>query len=85
VFGAGSTGNSDTYVPTLTNLFINGPTETAIPVTDVTTLGAFFEPTTYVGAVKDASDTWYRSWTCNSATADFGAGNTGLCTTLPTY
>ena len=39
---------------------------------------------TYIGAVKDSTDTWYRTWTCNSATLDLGTGNTGLCTSLPT-
>ena len=34
--------------------------------------------------VQNAADTWYAGWTCNSATANFGTGNSGLCTTLPT-
>lgn len=85
IFGTGANNNNDAYVPTLTSTFVNGPTEAAIPVFDVTTIDPFFERTTYVGAVRDATDTWYRSWTCNSSTADLGTGNTGLCTTLPTY
>jgi hypothetical protein len=85
IFGTGTNNNTDAYVPTLTGLFINGATETAIPATDPKTFDAFFDTTTYVGAVKDATDTWYRGWTCNSVTADFGTGNTGLCTSLPTY
>jgi hypothetical protein len=87
IFGTGTNNNTDAYVPTLTGGFINGATETAIPAVNAASLFAapFFDATTYVGAVKDASDTWYRGWTCNSATADFGTGNTGLCTSLPTY
>ena len=84
IFGSGSNGNSDTYTPTLTSLFINGATEAAAPAFDTKTVNAFFDTTTYVGAVKDASDTWYQGWTCNSSTAGFGAGNSGLCTSLPT-
>ena len=85
IFGTGANNNNDAYAPTLTGTFINGATEAAIPVFDATTLDPFFDRTTYVGAVRDATDNWYRSWTCNSATADFGTGNTGLCTSLPTY
>jgi hypothetical protein len=32
--------------------------------------------------VKDAADTWYAGWTCNSATANFGTTGTA-CTSLP--
>ena len=85
IFGTGTNNNNDAYVPTLTNLFVNGATETAIVPFDASTLDPFFEKTTYVGAVKDAADSWYKTWTCNSVTADFGTGNTGLCTALPTY
>lgn len=100
IFGAGANNNSVTYTPTLTSTFINGPTETAVtpfPVANLnaasgipTTTGglggqsAFFDAVTYIGAVKDATDTWYRTWTCNSTTLDLGTGNTGLCTSLPT-
>jgi hypothetical protein len=34
-----------------------------------------FTQTNYVGAVRDANDTWYRSWTCDSGYASFGSGN----------
>ena len=85
IFGTGTNNNNDDYTPTLTGGFINGATEAAIPAFDASTLDPFFDRTTYVGAVRDATDTWYRSWTCNSSIADFGTGNTGLCTTLPTY
>ena len=43
----------------------------------------FLQATNYVGAVRDANDTWYRNWTCNSATADFGSSS-GSCSSLPT-
>ena len=90
IFGAGSNNNSDTYTPTLVSMFINGATEAAVPAFDASTLNAapgdpvFFDKTDYIGAVKDATDTWYMGWTCNSSTIDFGAGNSGLCTSLPT-
>ena len=50
--------------------------------TDPKTLDAAFDTTSYVGAVRDANDTWYAGWTCNSATASFGSTSTA-CTTLP--
>jgi hypothetical protein len=77
------TGNNAAFTATLTGTFINGTAETAIPATDPKTLDAAFDTTTYVGAVKDANDKWYATWTCNSATANFGTTGTA-CTTLPT-
>jgi hypothetical protein len=81
IFNAG-TDNRSNYVPSLANLFVNGATETLFKPYDAKTLNAFFDTTAYVGAVRDASDTWYRGWTCNSATADFGA-ESGSCSALP--
>ncbi len=82
LFTSGANNNA-TLVPTLTGLFTNGATETAVPVFNATTLNAFFEAKTYIGAVQNAADTWYAGWTCNSATANFGT-TSGNCTSLPT-
>lgn len=71
------------YTPSLTSLFVNGATETARPATDPKTVDTAFTTTTYVGAVKDSSDTWYAGWTCNSVTASFGSAS-GNCTAIPT-
>ncbi len=84
IFGTGTNGNNDAFAPTFSSLFINGASETAVAAFNPTSLSSFFDAVTYIGAVRDANDTWYRTWTCNSATADFGTGNTGLCTSLPT-
>lgn len=94
IFQAGSNTNA-AFTSTLTNLFINGASETAVPAFDASTFNGltfngypvvpagFFDRTSYIGAVRDTNDTWYRGWTCNSATADLG--NPGaLCTSLPT-
>ncbi|MEY2884981.1 MAG: hypothetical protein RL490_2705, partial [Pseudomonadota bacterium] len=83
IFGSGSNNNNDSYTPTLTGGFINGATEAAVPAFNASTVNSFLDATTYIGAVRDASDTWYQNWTCNSATATFG-GSGGLCTSLPT-
>ena len=80
-FNAGS-NNTSTFTATLGSVFINGANETARPVFDAKTVDAFFDTTTYVGAVKDASDTWYAGWTCNSKTATFST-TASLCTSLP--
>src|SRR5688572_4245916 len=82
VFNAGS-NNSSTFVSTLKDTFVNGANETAVVATDPKTLDGAFDTTTHAGAVKDASDPWYAGWTCNSATASFGATSTA-CTSLPT-
>ena len=62
--------------------FINGANEAARTATDPKTIDALFDTTNYVGAVRDATDTWYANWTCNSATASFTAGGMA-CTSLP--
>ncbi len=100
IFGSGANNNNDAFTPTLTSTFINGTAEAAVTAFDASVLHAasgipsgtgglggqtaFFDKTTYIGAVKDSTDNWYKTWTCNSPTADFGTGNSGLCTTLPT-
>lgn len=82
-FGAGANNNSDSFTSTLTSLYINGSNETGVAAFNATGLSSFFTATTYIGAVKDSSDTWYAGWTCNSATANFGTLSS-LCTSLPT-
>ena len=71
------------YTPSLTNLFINGATETARTAIDPKTIDAAFTTTNYIGAVKDSTDNWYAGWTCNSVTASFGS-TAGSCTDIPT-
>lgn len=94
LFGAGANNNSDTLTATLTGVFINGANEAGVAAFDATTLNnrtfngitltpaGFFTATNYIGAVRDASDTWYAGWTCNSAAAAFGSASTA-CTSLP--
>jgi hypothetical protein len=82
VFNAG-TNNTSTFTATLTGGFINGANEAARTATDPQTVDAAFTTTNYIGAVRDANDTWYQGWTCNSATANFGSTGTA-CTSLPT-
>jgi hypothetical protein len=53
--------------------FSNGPNETAVVAFNAATLGAFLATTSYIGAIKDANDLWYRGWTCDSATAALGS------------
>lgn len=83
-FGSGSNGNNDAFTPTLASLFINGANETGVAAIDAKSLAAFFDTTTWIGAVRNSTDNWYAGWTCNSGVADFGTGNSGACTTLPT-
>lgn len=87
-FGSGANNNNDSFVNTLATLFVNGATETAVTATDPKTLDptGFFDTTTWIGAVRNAQDTWYAGWTCNSGYAAFD--NTTVtgrsCTSLPT-
>jgi len=66
--------NNPALASSLANLFVNGSNETGVPAFDASTLGSFMVATSYIGAVRDANDGWYRGWTCDSATADFGSG-----------
>ena len=75
----------DAFTSTLTGLYINGANETGVAAFNPTTLSAFFDATTYIGAVQDATATWFTQWTCNSSYASFGAGNTGNCTSVPVF
>jgi hypothetical protein len=84
-FGTGANNNNDGFTPTLTSLFFNGASEDAVTAFDVSTLASFFQlpSPNRVGAAWTGNNSWYTGWTCNSATANFGAGSTA-CTSLPT-
>lgn len=74
--------NNAAFLSTLTNGYVNGASETSATATDPKTLDTEFDTTTWVGAVRDATDTWYTNWTCNSSTANFGSSGVA-CTSLP--
>jgi hypothetical protein len=84
LFGSGANGNNDAFVSTLVSLFINGENENKVTPIDASAApgSAFFDKTAWIGAVQNASDNWYKGWTCDSAIADFGSGS--ACTSLPT-
>ena len=84
-FGSGANNNNDAFTSTLTSLYINGANETGVAAADPKTFASFFDTTTWIGAVRNTSDNWWSTWTCNSDVADFGTANTGACTTLPVY
>ena len=54
--------------------------------TDPKTLSTFFDVPSpnRIGAAWTGNNTWYTGWTCNSSYANFGTGNSGNCTSLPT-
>jgi hypothetical protein len=85
-FGSGANNNNDSFVNSLASLYVNGATETAVTAVDPKTINSFFDTTTWIGAVRNAADTWYAGWTCNSGYASFD--NTAVagrsCTSLPT-
>jgi hypothetical protein len=76
--------NSSAFTATLAGTFVNGANESAAMAVDPKSIDTAFDTLlpAYVGAVKDANDTWYAGWTCNSATANFGTTSTA-CTSLP--
>ncbi|MFZ5720272.1 MAG: hypothetical protein ACOY5Y_12515 [Pseudomonadota bacterium] len=62
LFNAG-TNNSSTHTSTLSG-FVNGSNEAGRVATDPKTIYSFFDTVTYIGAVRDSSDTWWQGWTC---------------------
>ncbi|WP_324740436.1 hypothetical protein U8326_11495 [Tsuneonella sp. CC-YZS046] len=81
IFNAGTNNNAN-FTTTLASGFINGSNESAVTPFNASTISSFFDNTSYIGAVRDSSDTWYTGWTCNSAAANLGASNKA-CTTSP--
>lgn len=69
--------NVKTGTSTLVSGFINGANENAVTATNITSIAGntlpaavrdFLTPVDYIGAVKDANDTWYAGWTCGLPT-----------------
>ena len=85
-FGSGANNNNDALTSTLTNLFVNGTNEDAVAAFDASTLSSFFDTPTpnRIGAAWTGNNGWYTGWTCNSSYANFGTGNSGACSSLPT-
>ena len=84
-FGSGSNNNNDAFTSSLTNLFVNGANEDAVPAFNATSLSAFYDlpSPNRIGAAWTGNTTWYTGWTCNSGYANFGTSSTD-CTSLPT-
>lgn len=63
LFSAG-TNNTTATTNTLTSRFINGSAESGRTAVNPATLDPFFTATTWIGAVRDGTDTWWRGWSC---------------------
>ncbi len=66
LFNAGA-NNTANGTSTLASNFINGTNENAVAATNLAAVSAAFTPVTYIGAVRNASDTWWQGWTCGLA------------------
>jgi hypothetical protein len=62
--GIFATGANNLAGTSTLNGVTNGANEAARPATAVAALDPFFVNTTYIGAVRDAADTWYNGWSC---------------------
>jgi hypothetical protein len=82
LFTAGTNNNSN-FTSSLVNGYVNGPNETAVTAFNAATLNSFFVTTSYIGAVRNSSDTWWSGWTCNSVAATFASGSRN-CASAPT-
>ena len=66
---------------------MNGANEDAVTAFNANTgLSTFFDAPSpnHIGAAWTGNTAWYTQWTCNSSYANFGTGNSGNCTSLPT-
>ena len=63
-------GNNVETTNSLASTFVNGATEAGVTAFDASTVDTFFETTTYIGAVEDASDTWWQGWSCGLEASD---------------
>jgi hypothetical protein len=66
-----------TGTDSLTGTFFPGAQELAVPAFAAQSVNSFFTPVTYVGAFRDANDTWFNGWTCGLG------GTTPSCTVPP--
>jgi hypothetical protein len=69
LFNAG-TNNTANGTSTLASTFINGANETAVPAfANLTAVSPNFTQVSYIGGVRNASDTWWQGWTCGLTAA----------------
>jgi hypothetical protein len=61
------TNNSSGITATLTSRFINGSAESGRTALNASSVDSFFVATSYIGAVRDATDLWWATWTCGLA------------------
>ena len=60
------TNNVAEGTSTLANVFVNGANENAVTAyANLAGASAFLQNVTYIGAVKDANDNWWKNWTCS--------------------
>jgi hypothetical protein len=68
---AAGTNNTPAGTSTLTETFVNGANETAVTAFGtLPSVSSFLTQTSYIGAVRDANDTWWQGWTCGLTSAD---------------
>ncbi|WP_260483135.1 hypothetical protein [Sphingomicrobium flavum] len=65
IFNAEAT-NEDMGTSSLFDVFVNGANENARTATNPTGASSFFQNVTYIGAVRDANDNWWKGWTCGT-------------------
>ncbi|WP_296816570.1 hypothetical protein [Brevundimonas sp.] len=72
-FFTGGANNTANGTSTLTGVggspaIVNGANESAVTAINPVPYNAFFQNVTYIGAVQNASDTWWQGWTCGLQT-----------------
>ena len=70
LFTAGTNNTAD-GTSSLTETFINGANESAVPAFDnLPSIDPYFQQVDYIGGVRDANDTWWQGWTCGLTAAN---------------
>ncbi|MBA4760123.1 hypothetical protein [Sphingosinicella sp.] len=77
LFEVAGNNNTAAGTSTLTSVFVNGANESGVTaVNNLATVNSFFQNVDYIGAVRNAADTWWQGWTC-------GLGTGTACTVNP--
>lgn len=69
-----NSGNDEDFTNSLASVFINGANENGVAAAaNVAQYSPFLIQVDYIGAVADANDTWYQSWSCNASYVSFNS------------
>lgn len=63
IYNAATKSNTTLNTSSTLSGFVNGASENAVAAYDAKSVHSFFDNVSYIGAVKDANDNWWKGWT----------------------